>query len=105
MNAILSRPVFRQVALVVAAVAAMAAMPASAESPALNTEIDRAVSTKSRADVRAEVEQTRRDGSADIFAEGYSPVLGAGTLKTRAEVRAEVINHRHLVTMHAGERR
>ena len=103
MNANLFRPLFRRAALVVAAVAAMAAMPALAESPALDTEIDRAVSTKSRADLRAELEQARRDGSMAMFSEGHSPLLGTTARKTRADVRAEVIHSRDFIAMGAGE--
>jgi hypothetical protein len=101
MNAILSRPVFRQVALVVAAVATLAAMPAFAESPTVNTEIDSAVSTKSRAEVRAELEQARRDGSMRVWSDSYNPALAARSLKTRAEVRAELEASRHLLSLTA----
>lgn len=97
MNAILSQSVFRKLALAVATVATLAAMPAFAESPDLNTEIDRAVSTKTRAEVRAELEQARRDGSMRAWAEDFNPVPTTRSMKTRAEVRAELEAHRHLL--------
>jgi hypothetical protein len=45
---------------------------------------------KTRAQVQAELFQARADGSAEAWSYNYNPALLARSLRTRAEVRAEV---------------
>jgi hypothetical protein len=45
---------------------------------------------KTRAQVQAELMQARADGSAGAWSYTYNPLALASSLKTRAEVRAEV---------------
>ncbi len=54
----------------------------------------RALSTKSRAQVQAELVQARADGSIKVWSTSYNPFLTAKSLKTRDEVRAEVLADR-----------
>lgn len=51
------------------------------------------VSTKSRAEVVAELRQARADGSLDVSEYGYPVVQASSTLKSRDEVRAELAAH------------
>lgn len=84
-------PVFAAAALV----AALAAAPSFARTldaeGSWNAAAD-AVSVKSRAEVRAELEQARRDGTIDYLdAEGSLRVQPTGGVaKTRAQVKAEL---------------
>lgn len=84
-------PVFAVVALV----AAVAAAPSFARTldaeGSWNAAAD-AVSVKSRAEVRAELEQARRDGTIDYLdAEGSLRIQPTGGVaKTRAQVKAEL---------------
>jgi Domain of unknown function (DUF4148) len=73
-------------------VATFAAGAAQAQGPLEdNHAVQAAVSTKSRAEVRAELDQARRDGSIRVSSIAYNPALDSSTLKTRDEVRAELM--------------
>lgn len=70
----------------------IAAGAAQAQGPLEdNHEVQAAVSTKSRAEVRAELDQARRDGSIRVSSIAYNPALDSQSLKTREEVRAELL--------------
>jgi hypothetical protein len=47
-------------------------------------------STKSRAQVQAELAQAKRDGSIKVWSISYNPLLVAKSVKTRDEVQAEL---------------
>ena len=55
-----------------------------------NTAAQSFANPKTRAQVQAELVQARADGSADAWSYTYNPLALAKSLKTRAEVRAEV---------------
>jgi hypothetical protein len=49
------------------------------------------VQGKTRAEVRAELEQARRDGSIRVSSIAYNPLTETRSLKSRDEVRSELI--------------
>ena len=49
------------------------------------------VQGKTRAEVRAELEQARRDGSIRVSSIAYNPLIEAKSLKSRDEVRSETV--------------
>lgn len=49
-----------------------------------------ATSQTTRAQVLAELAQARRDGSINVWSISYNPLAAAKSLKTRAEVQAQV---------------
>jgi hypothetical protein len=61
------------------------------------------VSTKTRAEVIAELQQARADGSLEISEYGYPVIPQTGTPKTRAEVVAEVEQARADGTLNISE--
>jgi hypothetical protein len=74
----------------VAAVSLAAAGAAFAESPTPDTTAQ-TVSTKTRAQVQAELAQARADGSIKVSSNHYNPLPLAKSEKTREAVRAEAI--------------
>jgi hypothetical protein len=77
------------IAAATAAVALMGAASAFAQEATPDTWINEAASTKSRADVNAELRQARRDGTSKFGSAGYMERSDAG--RTRLQVQAEVI--------------
>ena len=77
----------------IALLSIVAAFTAHAESPTRDDgslAVARfAQSPKSRAQVLAELAQARADGSLEVYAIGYNPLLTARTTLTREEVRAQ----------------
>jgi hypothetical protein len=49
------------------------------------------VQGKTRAEVRAELDQARRDGSIRVSSIAYNPLIESRSLKSRDEVRSETI--------------
>ena len=67
-----------------------AAISAHAESPARDDGATQVwTSTKTRAQVQAELFQARADGSTQVYAESYNPLTVAKSTLTREEVRAQ----------------
>jgi hypothetical protein len=81
-------------------IASAAATPAFADDPTIVNE--QFVSTATRADVMAELQQFRQSG-IDPWADGYNPLLQARSERTRAEVTGEYIRSRDLVDALNGE--
>ena len=80
--------------------ASVAAGSAFAESP--RTETGAFQSGVSRQQVQAELQQHRQTG-IDTFADGYNPLHGFRGTRTRADVTAEYIASRDLVSAFNGE--
>ena len=67
-----------------------AAFSAHAESPSRDDGAAQVwTSTKTRAQVQAELFQARADGTTQIYAESYNPLTVAKSTLTREEVRAQ----------------
>ncbi len=76
----------------IALVSMIAAGAAQAEGPLEdNHEVQAAVSTKTRAEVLADLSQARRDGSIRVSSIAYNPALDSQSLKTRQQVQAELM--------------
>lgn len=75
--------------LTVVALALAAAGAAYADDPTIDTYSTYA-STKTTADVQAELAQARRDGSIKAWSTSYNPLLLMKSTKTRNEVVAEL---------------
>ena len=69
-----------------------AATPGYFGDASLQTEA--AQSTKTRAQVQAELVQARADGSLKVWSSSYNPFAAVKSVKTRAEVRAEAMASR-----------
>jgi len=76
--------------LSLAALMIVAAGAAMAEDRAPDAFVAEAVSSKTRAQVVAELEQGRRDGSIKAATSTFNPLRDARSLKTRDEVKAEL---------------
>ena len=74
---------------------------ALAESPTPDTYRDMAPSNKTRAEVQAELQQARQDGSIKVWSTQYNPLTVAKSLRTREAVQAEVIAARNSGELHA----
>lgn len=80
----------------IALVSMIAAGAAQAEGPLEdNHAVQAAVSTKTRAEVLAELAQARRDGSIRVSSIAYNPAQDSQSLKTREQVRSELMAARH----------
>ena len=67
-----------------------AAFSAHAESPSRDHGVTQVwTSTKTRAQVQAELFQARADGTTQVYAESYNPPMVAKSSLTREEVRAQ----------------
>ena len=75
--------------IVVVALALAAAGAAYADDPTIDPYAT-AVSTRTRADVQAELAQARRDGSSNVFSIGYNPLTMTQPVKTRTRVLREL---------------
>jgi hypothetical protein len=75
--------------LTVIALALAAAGAAYADDPTLDT-YSTSVSTKTRAEVQAELAQAKRDGSIKAWSISYNPLALMKPVKTRNEVVAEL---------------
>lgn len=89
----------RKIALTFA-VASIAAASAFAETPMVDTTPFQ--STLTRAQVQAELAQHRQTG-IDPYADGYNPLSAFRSTRSRAEVRAEFMASRALVSALNGE--
>lgn len=67
-----------------------AAATAHAESPTID-DTAAAVSSKSRAQVQAELFQARADGSVKVWSTTYNHMAAARSVRARADVRAEAV--------------
>lgn len=80
---------------VVATLSLSAAVSAHAESPTIdNTATQVWSQTKSRDQVRAELQQARADGTTKVWSMSYNPLQAAKSLKSRDDVRAELFAQR-----------
>lgn len=69
-----------------------AAFAAHAETPTIDDTATQVwTQTKTRAQVQAELQQARADGSIRVHSISYNPLALAKSLKTRDEVRAEAL--------------
>lgn len=76
---------------VVTALALAAAFSAHAESPMPEDQAGQVwTSTKTRAQVQAELFQARKDGTTRVYSIGYNPLALAKSTATREEVKAAV---------------
>ena len=89
--------------LVAAATLALAGTAAFAQEA--TPDYPQAVSSNvTRAQVQAELAQAKRDGSMRVWSTSYNPVAAARSLKTRDEVRTELMGgDRALYTALSGE--
>ena len=79
----------------IAALSLVAAVAAHAESPTLDSSASQSWSeTKTREQVYAELLQARADGTTRVWSISYNPLRVAKSLKTRDEVRGEVLAQR-----------
>jgi hypothetical protein len=74
---------------------------ALADDPTPDSYRDMAPSAKTRAEVQAELQQARRDGSIKVWSNQYNPLTAAQSLRTREAVRAEVIAARQTGALNA----
>lgn len=77
----------------IVAISMLAAVSAHAQSESMNlAPTGPSASGLTRAEVRAELFKARADGSLQVFASNFSPVLApVASQRTRAEVRAEAV--------------
>jgi hypothetical protein len=82
--------IMKKSSLVVALTLGVALVGAAyAESPTIDT-YQSVASTKTRADVQAELAQAKRDGSIKVWSTSYNPLTVAKSVKSRTEVLAEL---------------
>jgi hypothetical protein len=74
---------------------------ALADDPTPDTYRDMAPSGKTRAEVQAELQQARLDGSIKVWSNQYNPLTVAKSLRSREAVRAEVIAARNAGELNA----
>ena len=79
----------------IVALSLVAAVSAHAESPTLDDTSRQAWSqTKTGEQVRTELQQARADGTTRVWSISYNPLLKAQSLKSREQVRGEVLTQR-----------
>ena len=79
----------------IVALSVVAAVSAHAESPTLDNTSKQAWSeTRTSEQVRTELLQARADGTTKVWSISYNPLHKAQSLKSREQVRAEVLGQR-----------